>query len=217
MRTVFYIDGFNFYYGLRNIKKADADWQNYYWIDIVALCEEFINPGDNLVKVKYFTSPPLNNGKKSRQSALFKANDLINGARFEIIRGKYYNKTLHCGATCGETYTMPEEKRTDVNISVNLIGDCALGLVDKIVLITADSDLVPPIEFIKTHFPQIEIKIIFPPSSYSYDLKDVAKKKKVIRMEHNKFRFKNCVMDDEVFNGAKTDSAVIPPKWKPAP
>ncbi|MBS7787862.1 NYN domain-containing protein [Flavobacterium sp. CYK-55] len=214
MRTIYYIDGFNFYYGLKkSINQIHPEWRAFYWIDFLKFANQFALPGETIEKVKYFTSPPLNSGKKSRQSALFKANDLINKDRFEVIRGKYYDKEIVC-SNCATKFTKPEEKRTDVNISVNMVGDCALGLVDKIVLISADSDLVPPIEFIKKHFPNIDIKIFFPPGNFSYDLKDVAKGKKVVRLEQNNFRFRNSIMPDEVFNHDKTDSAKIPPEWK---
>jgi len=212
MRTIFYIDGFNFYYGLRNIKKRDPSWAHFYWIDVVKLCEQFLSPDDILVKVKYFTAPPINVQKRIRQSAFLKVNDLINGEKFEVIRGKYIEKSMNCNL-CNGTYTKPEEKRTDVNISVNLMGDTALGKVDKIVLITADSDLVPPIEFIKENYPNIQIKIYFPPSSYSNDLRDAAKNRKIVQMEKNKYRFTNSIIPKIVYSKDGADSAVIPPKW----
>ena len=213
MRTIVYIDGFNFYYGLRNKSRMDANWKKFYWIDFVKLSEQFLMNGEVLEKVKYFTAPPLNRNKQSRQSALFKANSLLNEDRFEVIRGKYYDKQITCSG-CGISFSKPEEKRTDVNISVNMVGDSALGLVDKIILISADSDLVPPLEFIKTHYPNIAIKIYFPPCNFSYDLKEIAKGKKITKLEDNSFRFKNSIMDEIVFNKEKNDNATIPEKWK---
>ena len=59
-------------------------------------------------------------------------------------------------------------------------------LVEFKVLITANSDLVRPIEFIKENYPNIQIKIYFPPSSYSNDLRDAAKNRKIVQMEKNK-------------------------------
>lgn len=43
-RVVFYIDGFNFYYGLKSSMQVDKKWGNAYWIDVVRLCEGFISP-----------------------------------------------------------------------------------------------------------------------------------------------------------------------------
>lgn len=87
-RVTFYFDGFNFYYGLKKKSSADVSWRKFYWIDFVKLCEQFLGPGQRLEKVKYFSAAPLNVGKQSRQSALFKANNLLNPDKFEIIRGK---------------------------------------------------------------------------------------------------------------------------------
>ena len=213
MRTIFYVDGFNFYYGLKNKKNRDPRWAEYYWIDLVKFFNSFLAPEDELVKVKYFTAPPLSQGKRIRQSALLKANDLINGKKFEIIRGKYIDKTITCN-NCKTEFLKPEEKRTDVNIAVNLIGDCALKNVDKIVLVSADSDLVPPLEFIKLHYPKKKIKIYFPPSNYSNDLKNIATRRKVTLLEKNWVHFKEAIMPELVQNHDQSERATIPDKWK---
>lgn len=67
-------------------KKVDPAWRDFYWIDIVKLCESFLGEGQTLEKVIYFTASPLSPQKNSRQSAFLNANKLINGDRFEIKR-----------------------------------------------------------------------------------------------------------------------------------
>lgn len=136
-RVTFYIDGFNFYYGLKRTKKAHPQWGNYYWIDIVKLCESFLSGEQQLEKVVYFTASPLNPEKDSRQSAFLYANALINEGRFEIVRGKYLEKTIVC-PYCKAAISRPEEKKTDVNISVRMMADCVLDRTDTIVLVSAD-------------------------------------------------------------------------------
>lgn len=44
-RVIVYIDGFNFYFGL----KHNAKWKKYYWLDIVKLFESFMRPNQELV------------------------------------------------------------------------------------------------------------------------------------------------------------------------
>jgi len=34
-RVNFFVDGFNFYRGLKRKIKIDSDWQRFYWIDFV--------------------------------------------------------------------------------------------------------------------------------------------------------------------------------------
>ena len=211
-RVAFYFDGFNFYYGLKKKSNADPSWRNFYWIDFVKFCEQFLGPDQTLEKVKYFSAAPLNIGKQSRQSALFKANNLLNPDKFEIVRGKYYRKTQTC-KHCSEVYQVPVEKRTDVNIAVHLLGDCLLNNTDVLVVVTADSDIVPPIEFILDNFPDKKIKIYFPPQASSYDLQNTVPKKPVY-LDKNKPKFINSIMDNTVYNSDKSDSATIPAEWK---
>lgn len=66
-RVMVYIDGFNFYYGLRRSLQADPKWGNSYWIDMVKLCEGFLAQEETLEKVIYFTASPLSSGKQNRQ------------------------------------------------------------------------------------------------------------------------------------------------------
>lgn len=211
-RVTFYIDGFNFYFGLKRTKKIEPVWKKYYWIDVVKLFESFLGNGQVLEKVIYFTASPLSPQKNSRQSAFLNANKLINGERFEVIRGKYLEKHIICPYCKGAIFR-PEEKKTDVNISVRMIEDCVLDKTDTIALVSADSDLVPPLEFIQKHFSDKVIKVYFPPSNYSNDLKDnlIHHRSKPVLLIKNQRRFDNAVMPVEVTDGVK--SYVIPDKW----
>jgi uncharacterized LabA/DUF88 family protein len=163
-KVVFYFDGFNFYNGFKSYTGTNPNWKNYYWIDFLKLCSQFVFPQDGQIlhKVKYFTAPPINVNKRSKQSALFGANKILNDTSFEVINGHYSNKFIDCLATCKQQFKVPEEKCTDVNISLGIIDDCLHKEVDIIVLVTADSDQVPTIKFIQKNFPHIKIKLYFP-------------------------------------------------------
>jgi uncharacterized LabA/DUF88 family protein len=212
-RVTFYVDGFNFYFGLKRTKKSEPEWKRYYWINIVKLFESFLGEGQILEKVIYFTASPLSPQKNSRQSAFLNANKLLNGERFEIVRGKYLEKHIIC-PYCKGDIARPEEKKTDVNISVRMIADCVLDKTDTIALVSADSDLVPPVEFIQKHYPQKAIKIYFPPSNYSSDLKDnlLHHRSKPVLLLKNKKRFEFSMMPNIVQNELK--KYTIPEKWK---
>lgn len=212
-RVTFYIDGFNFYYGLKRTRKVQSQWGMYYWIDIVKLCESFLSEDQQLEKVVYFTASPLSPEKDSRQSAFLYANALINGNRFEIVRGKYLDKTIIC-PYCKAAISRPEEKKTDVNISVRMMADCVLDKTDSLVLVSADSDLVPPLEFIQQHYAHKRIKIYFPPSNFSADLRDnmAHHSGKPVLMMKNEHRFRRAIMPDVVEKDGKRYE--IPAKWK---
>ncbi|MGM9859622.1 MAG: NYN domain-containing protein [Muribaculaceae bacterium] len=212
-RVTFYIDGFNFYFGLKRSKQIDRAWRTCYWIDMVKLCESFLGEDQTLEKVIYFTASPLSPQKNSRQSAFLNANKLINGERFEIVRGKYLEKHIIC-PYCKGDIARPEEKKTDVNISIRMVEDCVMGSTDIVALVSADSDLVPPIELIQRLFPKIGIKVYFPPSNFSNDLKDnlIHHRSKPVLFIKNLRRFQAAIMPDKVAIDGKAYS--IPEKWK---
>lgn len=212
-RVTFYIDGFNFYYGLKRSYKADPKWGNAYWIDLVRLCEGFLSSDEELTKVTYYTATPLSTSKSARQSAFLNANKVLYKDKFTVVRGKYLEKHIVC-PYCNGDISRPEEKKTDVNISIGMIKDCLHNETDKIVLVSADTDLIPPLELIKTEFPNIEIKVMFPPSNYSHDIVNTlqAWKMKVVLLKNNYNRFKNAILPDNVKTGNK--KYTIPIEWK---
>lgn len=50
-RVITYIDGFNLYFGLKN-----KGWRRYYWLDLVALANALLRPGQTLSETHYFTA-----------------------------------------------------------------------------------------------------------------------------------------------------------------
>ena len=141
------------------------------------------------------------------------------------MRGKYLDKQIQC-PNCHDAISRPEEKKTDVNISVRMIADCVLNDTDTIVLVSADSDLVPPLEFIQKQYPEKRIKVYFPPSNFSFDLKDrsalplgssknlMHHSSKPVLMYKKERRFRDAIMSDVVTDGTKHYE--VPKKWKPA-
>ena len=212
-RINFYVDGFNLYHGLKQTKEIDGDWKKFYWLDYVKLFQHFIGENQVLQKVYYFTAPPLDLPGSNRQSMLFEANKLLNGNRFEIVKGQFYRKEVTC-KVCKSKYTISEEKRTDVNIAVRLLGDCAINSVDTLVLVSADSDFIPPLEFIRDNHPEKKLKVFFPPNNYSGAIVDFMRsiRSKLIRLEKNKVKFQNSIMPDVVAKDGV--SFTIPQKWK---
>ena len=90
--------------------------------------------------------------------------------------------------------------------------DCRLCTekVDSIVLVSADTDLIPPLEFILTNYPEVKMKVYFPPANSSRCIKDFGfrNKLKVKELVNNIDRFYRAKMPDSV------GSYAIPPEWK---
>lgn len=212
-RVTFYIDGFNFYYGLKRMCIADRRWMQFYWIDVVSLCKSFLQAEQTLERVVYFTASPLDPGSVSRQGAFLNANKFRNPGTFEIVRGKYLTKEIVC-PSCNFSITRPEEKKTDVNISIRMLEDCMMKRTDKVVLVSADSDLIPPLTAIRRLFPDIGIGVYFPPANCSGDIMNIMTswQKKVVFLKKNYRRFKTAIMPDVV--SIDSNSASIPAKWK---
>lgn len=92
-RVIFYVDGFNFYFGMK-----DKKWRKYYWLDMVAFCGQFLRPHQELVEVNYFSARPTHPGKSDRQDLFFSANKL--NPKFSLYLGKFMEKKIthrECG------------------------------------------------------------------------------------------------------------------------
>jgi uncharacterized LabA/DUF88 family protein len=58
-----------------------------------------------------------------------------------------------------ETY---EEKKTDVNIALNIVIDAYKDVYDKAIIITGDNDISPALIKVKEAFKNKELVVIFP-------------------------------------------------------
>ena len=89
------------------------------------------------------------------------------------VYGKFKSVKKHCNL-CNHEYDTHEEKRTDVNIAMGLFEDGMKDLYDKAIIISGDSDLIPPITKIQENFPDKKIGVIIPVGRKANELKDVA-------------------------------------------
>lgn len=166
-RVIIYIDGFNLYFGLREKK-----WKNFYWLNIQKLGENILTKEQTLIEVKYFTSrisfPP---DKVKRQGTFIEALETL--TNIKIYYGNYQSNKSVC-KKCGFTSMIPSEKMTDVNIAVELLSDAYENKFDTAILISADSDLIAPINTVHRLFEDKKIIVAFPPARHSFALKESA-------------------------------------------
>lgn len=165
-----YIDGFNLYYGLRA-----AGWRRYYWLDLRRLAENLLRPGQTLAAVRYFSArvqrEPADPDKPSRQQAYLDALGTLPDLR--VHYGYFLPKRRSCAA-CGAQWTTYEEKMTDVNIAVELLGDAQDDVFDTAIIVSADSDLAGPMRKIRQRHPRKTVVIAFPPKRRSFRLMEDA-------------------------------------------
>jgi len=103
--------------------------------------------------------------KKKRQSDYLEA--LATLPDFRMYFGHYLGKSLTC-RTCGANWRTHEEKMTDVQIATELLVDAYDDSFDTALVISADSDLVPPIRATRRLFRNKRIVVGFPPQRSSY-------------------------------------------------
>jgi uncharacterized LabA/DUF88 family protein len=167
-RVITYIDGFNLYFALK-----ESNWQRYYWLDLPELSRNIIKPDrQSLVGTKYFTSRISGSlSKTKRQSTYLDA--LKAEGETEIFYGQYRNDPHKC-TSCKRTDWVPNEKMTDVSLAVEMIMDAVHDRFDTAILIGGDTDLVPPVEKIRSEYPQKRVIVAFPPNRVNDDLKYAA-------------------------------------------
>jgi uncharacterized LabA/DUF88 family protein len=192
-RIIIYVDGFNFYWGLKS-----KGWRKFYWLDIVGFFSSLLRPHQELVELKYFTAPSIDPEQGKRQNALFSANKL--NPKFKLHFGKYIAKKITCRGTCKESFQSLEEKETDVRIATQMISDVISGKCDISILVSADSDMVPPIEFIREYKPTHKIFVYFPPNRYSSNLNSLADRIRKLDTDH--IAFATYILPNEITTSA---------------
>jgi len=166
-RVIAYVDGFNLYFGLR-----EKGWRRFYWLNVQLLVQNLLKFNQELVMTKYFTARVIGSlDKQKRQSTFIEALETL--PKFEIFYGKYQLNPRAC-PNCGFKDQVPNEKMTDVNIAVEMLSDAVNDKFDIALLLSADSDLVPPIRAIKNTFAQKRIVVAFPPKRESVELSNIA-------------------------------------------
>lgn len=172
-RVIAYVDGFNLYFGM--VEKGSKDTL---WLNIQELAKNILNPNQELVGVKYFTSRVRNSpDKELRQKTYIEAIETLKDCK--IFYGNYQANTVEC-YRCGHTYSSPKEKMTDVNIAVEMMTDAHNDKYDAAMLITGDSDLVPPIKAIHSIFHPKRVFVAFPPNRHNLSLSTAAKGSMII-------------------------------------
>ena len=186
-KVIVYVDGFNFYFGLRS-----KNWRKFYWLDMVKFAESLLRPHQELVEVAYFSARHTHPGKSKRQDTFFQANKL--NPKFTLHLGKYLMKDIEC-RFCKNIIHSYEEKESDVRIATTMMADAYQQRCDLSVLISADSDLVPSIERIKEFNPAHKVITYFPPNRTSFDLKKWSNGTKVLI---NKSLYESCMLPEKL-------------------
>jgi hypothetical protein len=148
-RTNVYIDGFNLFHGC--LKDGPCRW-----LDLAAFCRSVL-PGDAIECIRYFTAVitarPGHPNATQHQLTYLRA--LATIPNLSIDYGHFLTSKTRMKPVqpVGGHHTVEvwktEEKGSDVNIATRILCDAFDGAFDVAVIVSNDSDLVPPIREIR--------------------------------------------------------------------
>jgi uncharacterized LabA/DUF88 family protein len=166
-RVIVYVDGFNLYFGM-----LDAGFDYCKWLNIKLLVENLLNNNQLLIEIKYFTSRVSNNPEKQkRQNTYLEA---LESVGVNMYYGNYQSDKIEC-KRCSNVWPTYNEKMTDVNIATQILIDAFQDRYDMAMLISGDSDLVPPIRSVHEIFKNKRVFVAFPPKRHNQSVALMAK------------------------------------------
>ncbi|MHB9801057.1 NYN domain-containing protein [Pseudomonas sp. MT3] len=178
MRTAFFVDGYNLFYGLL----AGTEFK---WLDLPGLLQHVLRvqePQAFASQIHYFTSgvkPDLaSRGVLSKQAqdtyirALKAQGVNVHFGRHRLEPGRaprFVNKQTPASRADQVDIWQLEEKETDVHLAISMYrlatkqanapaGEC----IDQIVLVSADTDMAPALRALREDFPTLRIGVILP-------------------------------------------------------
>jgi hypothetical protein len=194
-RSILYVDGFNFYYGVTQYWTEEAERETRLtgkqhkmaglgWCDFRALVERhFMDADEELVAIKYFTSkvtareevPGHRRGEHVRYAEWAWAVRRIN--RLQVIEGFYKKDDKPAPAPHERKFQEnPDapwknrlEKQNEVNVAVEMMLDVphpGNTKPDKVYVLSADSDVMPAIYALEERVrPRVPVTVLLPTGS----------------------------------------------------
>jgi uncharacterized LabA/DUF88 family protein len=199
-RVIVYIDGFNLYHSIDDLKQPHLKW-----LDVWALAESLLRKDETLKAVKYFSAFATWMPNRFARHRAYTDALMARGVILHMAQFKEKPRSCH---SCGARWIGHEEKETDVQIAVHMVADALKGDVDRLIAITADTDIAPAIRMIASSSPKCEVFVAAPPKRFGKcrSLKP--------KLELTPGRLSKCLLPKEIITG---DAKVIkrPPSYDP--
>ena len=221
MRTIIYVDGFNFHY---NCVKGTS----YRWLNLKKLFENLLGSQYEIIGIKYFTAEVKNNYQKWELQKNY----------FDALQASIPEITFHYGDYVERRYRLKlaeppkdakpphkklavkdnkvavmkkEEKCSDVNLATNMLNDAWLDKYDCAVLVSNDLDLAESMRLIRQYHPRKMLGLINP----SF----VSERKTLKILDENahftrRIRRKNLLIKCQLPEKIPNTSLQKPEKWK---
>ena len=166
-RVSVYIDGFNLYHS--TLQHTHPDFR---WLNLMELSKRLINPKKEEIQTVYYFSA-LTTWIPDRAKKHLLYIHALRTVGVKDILGKFSLRERKC-PLCSKCYQSHEEKKTDINIAITLIGDAVENKFDTALIISGDSDLAPVTTKLRQLCPGKKIGIIVPQNQSAMNLKQHA-------------------------------------------
>lgn len=166
-RIIAFIDGYNLYHAIDQLNQDCLKW-----LDLRELIKQYVrNTTEEIADIYYFTALAKwkNKSGATGTSPVERHKDYILALKscgVTTVYGKFKKKQKYCHH-CKTPHNSHEEKETDVNIAMYLTNLAHKNQFDKAIIVSADSDLIPPIKLIQSEFPEKEVHVLIPPNYYN--------------------------------------------------
>lgn len=188
-RAAFYVDGFNLYHSIDNLKNNSLKW-----LCLQKLANELVPNRDEYVhSVKYFSAVATHRSPESmlRHRTYIAA---LQSQGVACILGKFKRQPKGCFA-CGSRWFNHEEKETDVNIAIQMIDDAYNDMFDVCYVVSADTDLIPPMRLLQSRFPEKTLVAVSPPDRpHGKEIRKIADRS----LKLNVNQLSRCQLPDEL-------------------
>ncbi len=204
--AICYVDGFNLYHSISELQTPQLKW-----LDLWTLAQSFLSAADELRAVVYFTAVADWNPDKARRHRKYIA--ALRERRVEVVLSRFQRVVKSC-KTQARSCPFQEEKETDVALASRVLVDALTGLVEKQIIITADTDQVPMFKHVRTVAPTSELVLAVPPGRLSRvrALRAIASN----YIEIHPARLGACLLPRNVVNVAGKIVAACPADYLPA-
>ncbi|MFQ6112378.1 MAG: NYN domain-containing protein [Nitrospinota bacterium] len=180
------------------------------WIDLYRLASIFINSTqEKLTRVYYFSAYASWLREPQKRHRRYVA--ALQARGVTPVMG-YFKERLEECKKCGHRWIGHVEKETDVRIASHLIRGVCRSEFDRVLMISADSDLVPAIEMARSIAPEIPITLVLPPGrrNHADSLRKVASSTCHIKINH----LERSLLPDKIIT-VSGKRIVRPPEYDP--
>jgi len=173
MKTIVYVDGYNWYHA---IFKHHPEWK---WLNVQSYFDA-VRPHDQIISIKMFPAWIYHDpDAQERQKRYFDALGTL--PRVKMIYGIFQPRTVTCRSDCKAQYVIQEEKKTDVNLAVEIIDDAVREACEHMIVVSGDSDIQPAVEWVARNRSAIKLTVLVPllPNEYNERRVDYYKTRKL--------------------------------------